>query len=466
MQIPIMQGIYTDNGYDYRVAYPVNMVPVPVENGVSAGYLRPADGILQFASVPGIDRGAIEWNGQCYRVCGNSLILVDAAGGHVVIGNIPGTGYVTMTYSFDRLAIAAGGLLYYYDGATLSQVTDADLGTVLDVIWVDGYFMTTDGTSLVVTELTDPTQVNPLKYGSSEIDPDPVVALVKIRNEVYAVNRYTIEVFDNVGGDFFPFNRIDGAQISKGAVGTHAACAFDDAIAFVGGGRNESVGIYIGGNASAQKISTQEIDSVLGQFSDATLAGIKVESVHDRSNLYLFVHLPDRTLVFDGAVTKAAGSPAWFTLTSAVSGFSRYRAQNFIYCYNKWIVGDPTSANLGVMTRTVGHHYGGQVRWEFSTPIIYNESRGAIVNKLELVGLTGRVDLGADPTVSASYSLDGTNWSQDRTINAGTIGERLKRLAWWKCGSMRNVRFQRFRGDSDTHISVARLEADLEAMGN
>jgi hypothetical protein len=66
------------------------------------------------------------------------------------------------------------------------QVTDPDLGVVLDVVWVDGYFMTTDGEFLVVTELTDPTQVNPLKYGSSEVDPDPVVALLKLRNEVYA----------------------------------------------------------------------------------------------------------------------------------------------------------------------------------------------------------------------------------------------------------------------------------------
>jgi hypothetical protein len=101
-------------------------------------------------------------------------------------------------------------------GSTLVQVTDPDLGVVLDVVWVDGYFMTTDGEFLVVTELVDPTQVNPLKYGSSEVDPDPVVALLKLRNEVYALNRNTIEVFDNVGGLLFPFQRIDGAQIQKG----------------------------------------------------------------------------------------------------------------------------------------------------------------------------------------------------------------------------------------------------------
>lgn len=466
MQIPIMQGIYTDTSTDYRVAYPVNRVPVPVGNGVSDGYLRPADGIEQFATVAGIDRGGIEWNGVCYRVVGNFLIQVDSVGNVITLGSVTGSGYVTMTYGFDRLAIAAGGRLYYYDGATLSLVTDLDLGAVLDVVWVDGYFMTTDGENLVVTELNDPTQVNPLKYGSSEIDPDPVVGLVKVRNEICAVNRYTIEWFDNVGGDFFPFNRIDGAQISKGAVGTHAACQYLDSVAFVGSGRNESIGVYIGSNSNAEKISTQEIDTILEQWDEQTLAGIKVESVTDRSNQYLMIHLPDRTLVFDAAVSKAVGMPAWFQLTSAIQGFSRYRAQNFVYAYNKWIVGDPTSAVLGTTTRSIGSHYGEPVRWEFGTTMLYNESRGAIINKLELVALTGRVELGTQPTVSMAYSLDGHNWSQERFINAGTIGDRLKRLVWWKAGSMRNVRVQRFSGDSDAHVSFSRIEADVEGLNN
>ena len=49
-------------------------------------------------------------------------------------------------------------------------MTDLDLGVVLDFCWVDGYFMTTDGESLIVTELTDPMAVNPLKYGIEAIN--------------------------------------------------------------------------------------------------------------------------------------------------------------------------------------------------------------------------------------------------------------------------------------------------------
>lgn len=218
MQIPILNGIYTDSGPDLRTSYPVNLVPVPKNSGVSAGFLRPADGIVANGTGPGIDRGGINWRGACYRVMGTNLVSVASNGTVTTLGDV-GTGdLVTFDYSFDRLAIASGGRLYYWNGTTLTQVTDPDLGTVLDVVWVDGYFMTTDGEFLIVTELSDPTQVNPLKYGSSEVDPDPVVALLKLRNEIYALNRNTIEVFDNVGGDFFPFQRIDGAQIQRASL--------------------------------------------------------------------------------------------------------------------------------------------------------------------------------------------------------------------------------------------------------
>ena len=465
MQIQILNGIYTDNGPDLRTSYPVNMVPVPKQSGISAGFLRPGDGIVANGTGPGIDRGGINWNGVCYRVMGTKLVTVASNGAVTVLGDVGGpvNTLVTMDYSFDRLAIASGGRLYYWNGA-LTQVTDPDIGVVLDVVWVDGYFMTTDGTSLIVTELADPLAVNPLKYGSSEVDPDPVVALLKLRNEIYALNRNTIEVFDNIGGTLFPFNRIDGAQIQKGVVGTFACCVYMEQIAFLGSGRNEAPSIYMGAAATAQKISTQEIDELLLNYTEAQLATVKMEARNDKAHQHLYVHLPDRTLVYDGAASQVLGEAVWFTLTTTVVGFSQYRARNLVWAYDKWLVGDPQSSNIGYLVDTIGTHWGQKVRWEFGTLIVYNEGNGALFHELELVSLTGRVALGIDPQISTSYSLDGLSWSQDRFIRAGTIGNTKKRLAWFQQGNMRNWRIQRFRGDSDSHIAFARLEAQIEGL--
>ena len=466
MKIPILTGIYTDNGPDFRTAYPVNLVPVPLPNGIDDGFMRPADGIIANGTGPGIDRGGINWNGVCYRVMGSNLVSIDSAGAVTILGDVGDDGRdVTLDYSFDRLAIASNLNLFYWSPSLgLVQVTDPDLGIVLDVVWVDGYFMTTDGEFLVVTELSDPLAVNPLKYGSAEADPDPVVGLLKLRNEVYALNRQTIEVFDNVGGDLFPFQRIEGAQIEKGVVGTHACCIFLETVAFLGGGFNEAPGIYLGANATATKISTQEIDTILLNYTEEQLATVNVEARNDRAHQYLYVHLPDRTLVFDGEATKALSQPVWFILTSSIVDYSRYRAQNFVWCYNKWLVGDSESTAIGYFDIDISTHWGVTVRWEFGTTIIYNEGRGAIVQQLELVSLTGSVAFGTNPTINTSYSTDGQTWSQQKFINIGTTGDRAKRLVWFQQGWMRNWRIQRFQGTSQAHMSFARLEAAIEPL--
>jgi hypothetical protein len=465
VQIPILNGIFTDNGPDFRTSYPVNLVPVPKTNGISKGFLRPSDGIVSNGVGPGLDRGAINWNGVCYRVMGSKFCSVAANGTVTVIADVGDNGIdASMDYSFDLLAIASNNNLFYYDGTNVTQVTDPDLGIVLDVVWVDGYFMTTDGEFLVVTELNNPFAVNPLKYGSAEADPDPITGLLKLRNEVYALNRNTIEVFDNVGGNLFPFQRIEGAQIEKGSVGTHACCIYIETCAFLGSGWNEAPGVYLGVNANTTKISTQEIDQILLNYTEAELALVNMEARNDRAHDHLYIHLPDRTLVFDGAASKELGQPVWFTLTSSIEGFSKYRAQNYVWCYDKWVCGDPTSNNVGYLVKDISTQYGDTVRWEFGTTIVYNEGRGAIIQQLELVGLTGAVALGANPTINTSYSTDGETWSQQKFINAGQTGQRAKRLVWFQQGWMRNWRIQRFQGTSDAHMSFARLEAAIEPL--
>ena len=465
MQIPILSGIYTNGIGDFRVEYPRNMVPVIQKEGISDAYFRPADGIVALGAGPGIDRGAISWNGLLYRVMGTKLVSISSTNVVTVIGDVGGTGLVTFDYSFDYLAVASSGKFFLYKPATgLQQVTDVDLGTVLDFVWVDGYFMTTDGSYLVVTELNDPFSVNPLKYGSSEADPDPIVALMKVKNEVYALNRNTIEVFNNVGGSLFPFQRVEGAQVQRGVVGTNACCLFMDTIAFLGGGRNESVGVWVISAGIAEKVSSREMDQILADYTEAELSLVHLESRVNKDFRQLYIHLPDQTLVFDGASTAKAGTPVWYILTTSIVEKAEYRAQNFIWIYNRWIVGDTKSVNFGYLTDTLSSHWGELNGWEFSTVIVYNESRGLIFHELELIALTGNAIFGADPSIWTSYTEDGRTWSQERVCKAGLTGVRGKRLSWLRQGRMRQWRAQKFRGTSDAQLAIARLEARIEPL--
>lgn len=465
MQVPISNGIYTNRNADFRTAYPRNMMPIPKQHGISQGYLRPADGIELLGVGAGVDRGGINWNGVCYRVMGDKFCTVSPQGVVSVIDTIPTDGApVSFDYSFDRLAIVSAGQMFYSTGGLLQKVTDVDLGAPTSVIFVDGYFMCTDGTNLVVTDLNDPISINPLKYGSAEVDPDPIMRVLKLRNEPIAVGRYTIESFSNTGGSLFPFQRIAGAAVGRGSVGRHAACVFVESIAFVGGGRNEPPAVWVGVNGQSSKISTREIDQILQGYTGAQLASIVIEPRIDIDHVMLLIHLPDQTLAYDAAASQTVKEPVWFTLDSGLLEKSTYRMRNLVWCHDKWIGGDPTSNNLGTYTNKHSSHYGSVIGWAFSTAIIYGESRGAVFHEIELVSLSGRVQFGTDPVIWTSYSSDGELWSQEKAKRIGKSGDRNPRISWLQQGHMRHWRIQQFRGTSEAFISFARLEVRLEPL--
>jgi hypothetical protein len=457
MQVQIINGIYGSGEGDFRATYPVNMFPVMQKQPASAGFLRVADGITAFGIGPGVDRGGINWNDICYRVMGSKLVSISNTGTTTTLADVVAGSPVAMDYSFDRLGIASNGSLYYWNGSTLSAAVSGT-GTVVDMIWVDGYWMVTDGTYLIVTELNDPTSINPLKYGSSEADPDPIIALLKLHNEPHALNRYTIESFNNIGGEFFPFERIDSAQIQKGVVGTHACCIFLDNIAFLGGGRNEAVGVYLGSNSQVTKLSTRTVDRIFENYTAAQIAAVKLESRIYRDHSLLLVHLPDRALVYDAGASGNMGEPVWYILTTTATAdsFSQYLAKNLVFCYGKWLCADPTSTTHGYLTESVHTHYGNTVRWEFQTPIIYGEGSGFICHEMELVGTKGAV--GANGTISTSWSIDGSTWSSAKPVAA----TGSKRAIWRKQGYVRSWRVQKFTGDSTVVFSPARLEIRVE----
>ncbi len=464
MQIPILNGVYADQNPDFRTSYPRNLIPVPKQTGVAQGYLKPADGIVEQGTGPGLARGGINWNGTEYRVMGTKLVSISKTGVVSTLGDVGGAGPVTMDYSFDRLGIASGGHLFYWNGSTLTQVTDPDIGLVLDVKFIAGYWMTTDGSNLIVTDLTDPTSVNPLKYGSAESDPDPVKAVDEMRNEAYALGRYTIQLFQNVGGNNFPFAALGSADIAKGVIGTHAYCSIGNTFVFLGSGRGEAPAVYMVVPGDVRKLSTREIDVILESYSEDELSQVVMECTVSKNHQHVYMHLPNQTWVYDTMATQATGEPVWFSLDSGMADPSQYRARDFVWCYDRWKVADPTTGKFGYMSADTGSHYGAKNCWEFGTLMVYNQGDGGIIHELELCALPGRVALGDNPTVWTSYSLDGETWSQERPKSAGKQGEQQKRLIWRDQGSFTNYRIQKFRGMSDARVAVGRLEAKIEGL--
>jgi hypothetical protein len=469
MQVSILEGIYASDSANFQTSYPINMAPVITESGISEGYLRTWPGVDTLAVGPGPDRGAYLWlapfSSFSYRVMGSKLCQI--AGPFITpVGDVGTNGKpVSFDNSFNKLAIASNGDLFYWDGA-LTQVTDPDLGTVLDVIFIDGYFMTTDGTFLVVTELNDPYSVNPLKYGTADANPDAIVALRRVRDEVYAVGRFTIENFQNIGGNGFPFQRNPGGLIPKGAIGTHAVSYFLDTFAFVGGGENEAPSVWIAGYGQALPISTPQIDREIQAVPHDNWGDIEVEAIQEKGEQRLLIHLPvvNKTLVYYHQATKTnGGKPVWSILRGGVNLDQAYPARHFVYAEDRWQCGSQAS-EMGFLNEAIETQFGDTAGWQFDTKFLYNQGRGAILKSAELVGLPGRVPDASNPTAFMSWTQDGQTWSQERAISTGSAGQRLKRMQWRPKTKFANYMGLRFRGANTALQGIARLEVDPEPL--
>lgn len=461
MQIAILSGIVGRSTPDLIRSHPTNLMPV-VEagdgtgTGISKGYLRTPPGVRTMASTAGIDRGGVNWNGAHLRVVGSSLVKVSDAGAQTTIGSVGDDGKpVTFAMSFDRLAIASALGLYYYDGSTLTKVTDPDLGPVLSLTWQDGFFITTDGTNIVVTQLQDPTSVDPLKYGSSEADPDPVVGVLSQRSRLVGLNRYSIEFFTNQGGNGFPFAVSRGSQIPKGCVGPAAFTPFVETFAFVGSGRNESPGVYLAGSGQGVPISPRAVNIDLGRLTDADLAAVEIETRNVGGLTELLVHLPAVTWVYGWTSSQQLDLPVWYRL-------EEYTPRHGTLVAGEWWVG--TAGKIGVIDDSIAKVFDVAPRFAFDTPVLYNGGAGAIVHALELVTLGGRA-IGSDiPTVALSYTDDGLTYSTERVIETGRFGDRAVRPCWRRLGRMRNWRGFRFSGVANSPVAFSRLEATIEAL--
>lgn len=464
MQIPIYEGCYVDGAADIRSSYPINLQPVHKKTGYSDGYLRTVDGVTRFGATPGRDRGGINWNGVLYRACSNKLCSIDANGNATELGDIGDNGKdVNFTFSFDRLALSSGGVLWYYQPSTgLTSVTDPDVGTVNTVLFMDGYFVVTDGTTIAVTELNNPYSVNPLKYGSAEESPDPINQLLRISGQLVAVGTLTCEFFQDIGGSLFPFQRLPNALIERGSVGANAVCLYNQTFAFVGNGVNEAPAVYLAGPGTTGKVSTREIDILLAAMSEAERTTLKIEAIVEKNQQKLLIHGPIETFVYDVSATAEFGQSIWFRLRSGNQGELPYRARNFIRAYDAWICGDIEANQTGRADGSLTSQFDVAVPFQFDTTFGFNDANGALFHSVELTHKPGAP--GADAVYFHSYSDDGQTFSMPRRSQVVSPGQTLRRAIWFSCGLMRSARVLRFSGVNTVPDSFAALNANVEKL--
>lgn len=449
---------------DYRDALPVNMYAVQRKILNANGYMLDYPGLSSYATGSGVDRGGIynERLGYQYRVSGNSLIRVNAFGVVNSLGTVTGSDQAAMPYSFNTQAVVANGNMYLYDPTNgFREVTDPDLGSPIDCVWVDGYYFLTDGEYIYHTDITDEESIDPLKFATAEFMPDPSLGLAKTQdNKVLVFGRYTLEYFVNAESSNFAFQRVATRAQKIGIVATHAKCEHGTNFYITGGRKDDGIFVYKVGLGDSKKVSTREVDKVLSQYTEPDLVDMRMESRKDDNISFILIHLPNEVLCFNETIYSTLGAEyAWAILKSDVYGDTPYRGINSIFDAKagSWICGDKQDSTIGRIDDDVSTHYGENVESIFYSPFMKLERMS--ISKVELETIPGNTTTD-DATVAFSVTEDGKTYGKEYWLDYGSPNDYGQRFIIRRVGYVRDWMGFKFRSVSSSRMSFANMRVE------
>lgn len=445
---------------DYRDALPVNMYAVNRPMFGAQGYMLQSSGLTHHADVVGIDRGGV-WNDRFdkhYRVSGERFIEVAADGSATVLGTVPGNGIASLPLSFNTQAVIADGRFFLYDPANgFREVTDPELGSPIDGVWVDGLYFFTDGEFIYHTDPGDEEAIDPLKFATAEFIPDFTYGVAKSEdNKILVFGRYSTEYFVNQATANFQFQRVPSRALKVGIVGTHCKTEVAGTTYILGGRKEEGISVHALGVGSAQAVSTREVDKVLNAYTEADLRDVVMESFEDNGTTMVVVHLPNETLVFNQTIAQSAGlESAWSIYKTDVYGDAPWRARFGVFDNNigGWVFGDRRTNVLGLLDDTVATQYGDIVEWLLFTPFLYLKQQS--IDKLDIETIPGYTG-SDDATVFLSLTYNGVTWGREWTELYGGPTDYNKRFEVRRLGYVEDWVGIKLRGATTSRMAFNR----------
>lgn len=444
---------------DYRDALPVNMYAVKRDMFGVQGYMLQMPGLASLATGVGIDRGGY-WNDKQnthFRVSGSKLVTVSGAT-VTQLGDIAGTGLASMTHSFNTQAVVAGGKFYLYDTTTgYREVTDPELGTPIDVVWVDGYYFFTDGEFIYHTDTNNESSIDPLKYSTAEFTPDFTYGVAKTEdNKVMVFGRYSIEYFINVASENFAFQRVPSRAMKIGIVGTHCKAEVNSKMYILGGRKEEAISLHVIGVGAATKLGTREVDKAIAKYSEAQLLNASIESYEHDGNTFVIIQLPNEVLLFNETIAGVAGvDQAWSILRSDVVGAMPWRAINGVFDQgqNVWVFGDKQDTTIGKIDSSLATQYGEIVEWLLYTPFVYLER--ASIDQIEIETIPGFTTT-QDATVFLSMTYNGVTYGKEWIQLYGAPNDYGQRFIVNRLGYVADWVGIKLRGASRSRMAFSR----------
>lgn len=364
MKTPILGSTYVARSVNAADARMVNLFPEIVpEAGKEPAFLNRAPGLrLEVTVGTGPVRGLWQLAGNMYVVSGTEFYKVTPAYVVTLIGNVSGTGPVSLADNGTQLFIACNGPSFIYNASTnaFQQITDPDFPGAVTVAFLDGYFVFNEPNSqkIWVTSLYDGLSIDATEFASAEGSPDGVVGLIADHGQVWVYGTNSIQVFFDSGGLDFPLSTVQGAFNELGCAAAYSIAKMDNGLFWLGKDARGQGMVYRANGYAGQRISTHAVEWHIQQYGDLSGA-IGYTYQQDGHSFYVLIFpSADTSWVYDVA------TQAWHERAGFVNGdFTRHRSNCQVFFNNEVLVGDYENGNVYAFDLDVYADNGSSQKW-------------------------------------------------------------------------------------------------------
>ena len=470
MKTPILGGESMARSVNAACNRMVNLYSEMVpEGGKEPAFLSRCPGLLLKQTIgAGPIRGMWKFGNYGYAVSGGELYQFDGEYSATKIGDVSGSGNVSMSDNGVQLFISCNPDGYIYNSTTgvFGKIADPDFQGSGSVGYLDGYFVFNqpDTGMFWVTSLLDGTAIDPLEFASSEGNPDNIVALAVDHREVWLFGTDTVEVFYNSGAVNFPLDRISGAFIEAGCLAPYSIAKLDNSLIWLGSDSRGRGLIFRVNGYTPIRISTHTVESAIQGYTVVDDAIAYSYQANGHSFYVLTFPTENTTWCFDVA------TGLWHERASFENGsFIRHRGNCFLHFGRDLLVGDFQNGNIYALDDDTYSDNLQPSKWLRSwraLPTSMNDLSRKTFSKLQIDCETG-IGLpdgqGSDPTIMLRWSDDGGHtWSNEHHLYMGATGETKARVIKWQMGISRDRVFEISGTDP---VKIAIVGAELTVAG-
>lgn len=383
----------------------------------------------------GVARKAGLFGNDALLVSGNTLYRVASTGVATAFsGTIAGRDRVKIDIGRDAddndvARIATGDAMYMATGASVAAEDFPEAGGAgaQDLVFHRGYWIAIEaGTDKAYYQIPGETTWNALDFASAEYQPDKLVAVDSVRDQIWFLGDVTTEPFTLTGAD--------PAIAPYGGLAFDVGCRSRDAVVSIGG----SI-IWVDDRCNVQMSSGGEPRPIadaglIALIREANAEDLRAWGFGLDGHVFYVLSLGASTWVYDQS------GPTWGTWDS--KGYDYFRGHLGCEYAGQIITLDALqgSGQIWLVDPGAMDDDGEEIGCEFSAFMEVKEGRVRVGN-VELIGLTGDAPMtgqGSAPLVGMRYSDDGAKtWSSWRWASMQTTGQYRGRVRWRQLGQAR-----------------------------